>query len=568
MVLGSETDCAPVVIEHRKEDNTATLPSSDILVVSSKNISIVNDIDNGDQDLTNIKNKIGSIKKTIGSLRTVTRNTTEQIKEAFAEKIQALNKTIQNLRDESSELSNALSSARVQGLPEVSSWPESERVAEEESYALPSEHVEVRVVKPQTEENVKDIENIQSDAVTTALPSDILDIMATESTQSTQTEKPTDMEDQSMQTTTMSTKVTTRKNVPSVTRVTLSTFITDMSLKNSSEGPIAIEPQQTTEKAPEIATSSPQKETINSKEQNPLEESKQDSRIPYSRKILYNIKLVPEEKNITKLSSYKPTEKNTERSQIVVELKSSTFDLSTLPTTKDNRKTQENTLQTSSNQVTSGPKSSPKDAESVFGNAPLWTRSPRKVTQSLSETSSSSATPSVISTVSPSSTVCEEDCQTRQDCLCLATDDGQLRLGLLPMCWDDWDQQKGNTACRLLGFGSQESAEFMQIRKHAGPWGLWPKDRGLCQSRAAVKLECRPDSCGRWDPAGPAPSLGLLLNVDTKTFCPASLLSPLHLLAAASCILPQGADPKAWVVFLGQESKRQIKASIQKDKTF
>ena len=72
-----------------------------------------------------------------------------------------------------------------------------------------------------------------------------------------------------------------------------------------------------------------------------------------------------------------------------------------------------------------------------------------------------------------------------------------------------------------------------------------------------------PPSCGEWgDTVASLPPLALLLHVGSRASCPASLVSASHLLASASCLLPSGLEPTAWVVFLGQGRDRQIKVNV------
>ena len=63
--------------------------------------------------------------------------------------------------------------------------------------------------------------------------------------------------------------------------------------------------------------------------------------------------------------------------------------------------------------------------------------------------------------------------------------------------------------------------------------------------------------CGQWPASSsPWPSLALLLHAGTKAGCPATVVSPRHLLTATSCLQlrGRGPEPAEWVVFAGPAS--------------
>ena len=67
--------------------------------------------------------------------------------------------------------------------------------------------------------------------------------------------------------------------------------------------------------------------------------------------------------------------------------------------------------------------------------------------------------------------------------------------------------------------------------------------------------------CGQWPASSsPWPSLALLLHAGTKAGCPATVVSPRHLLTATSCLQLRGRrpEPAEWVVFAGPASAAAI----------
>ena len=158
---------------------------------------------------------------------------------------------------------------------------------------------------------------------------------------------------------------------------------------------------------------------------------------------------------------------------------------------------------------------------------------------------------------------------------CLGLEEDVLMVGPdhLPVCWEGWTEAAGEAACHQLGFAGLLSAEFHQLPKEEGPWWLWKGgdgddrasdwlqahgEEGACESGAAVRLQCAPHTCGGWGGVNTVPSLALLFHVETRSSCPASLISATHLLASSSCLQTPTLDPKQWVVFPGLAANRQI----------
>ena len=152
------------------------------------------------------------------------------------------------------------------------------------------------------------------------------------------------------------------------------------------------------------------------------------------------------------------------------------------------------------------------------------------------------------------------------------------------MCWAPRPPSSSLAACQALGHRGAGGPEFFQGGR--GPWWTWgarppgsggpPKalqaqgGPGACPSRAGLVLKCLATSCGEWGASASfnssTPSLALLLHVPSKSSCPATLISPSHLLTSSFCLSKdkdkvgkRAMEPRDWVVFAGMANSRQIK---------
>ena len=170
------------------------------------------------------------------------------------------------------------------------------------------------------------------------------------------------------------------------------------------------------------------------------------------------------------------------------------------------------------------------------------------------------------------------------------------------MCGEGWTEAWSSLVCAQAGFARAEVTSHTSAASEVAEWRSWWRlnnsaapapelIQNFASSEAAdtcdtaVSVQCEQfgndclvtfeyrkkylcvikifvcSECGQWPASSsPWPSLALLLHTGTKAGCPATVVSPRHLLTATSCmqLRGRGPEPAEWVVFAGPASAASI----------